>query len=193
MQEVGFAFPRHEGGLEHLAAVAVAGHLAQHLIDGRALLCTRGKIEPAQDGIGLVAGWFEHHPQEFTDIVAQHSHLTRQAKDRDTAGTVRLFVHAVDDLIRETAQEQIEFRARLFVGIKLAVLGLKGHTPSCFASAQAETGEILAETCNQIRFGEQHIDREVDAQHLVDFRQTRPHRCRMRRDCLAGTRHHVFD
>ena len=193
MDEEAFAAPRHEGGGEGGGAVLPGLDRAQHLVDRRAFLRPRGEVEAAQNGVGLVARGFEHPPQEVRDVVAQQRHLARQAEDRDARDAVGFFRQTVGDLVRQAGDEAVELGRDGFMGDGLAVGGLEGGAPDQLAAALAETGEIFAETGDQVGLGEHHINREVDLQPFMQFGQTGAHGFGVAGQRFGAFGHHVLD
>jgi len=173
VQEEALAPPRHQPRLRLAAKAAV--HRAKHLVDRRAFLRARGEVEAAQHRIGLVAGRLEHLAQEIGHRIAQDRHLPRQAEDRDARHAVVFLAQPVDHLVRQARDQRVELLAHPVMRGLLAVLGLEGRAPDLLAAAGAERSKVFAEPGDQVGLGKHHIDREIDLQRLVNFRETGAH------------------
>ena len=88
-------------------------------------------------------------------------------------------MQAVGDLFGQAPDQQVELGRHLADHVLLAVFGLEGRAPDLAAARFGEVAEILGEAGDQVRLGEQRIDREIDLEFLVQFQQALADRHRM--------------
>src|SRR5262249_2427498 len=106
-EEVALARPRIGSGTDLLGAERTRQRPDQ-LVDGRALLRTRGEVEPAQVRIHVVARRLEDLVEEIVDLWLEPRHLRREAEQLHAVLRRRLVLQAVECLLAQAFQQTVE-------------------------------------------------------------------------------------
>ena len=171
------------------------GQRPDQLVDRRALLRSRGEIEAAQGGIGVIARRLENLIEEIEDRPLERAPSAPESRtaERDAFGAGSSCSRSSVSSLRRSSSA-IELVRHLADQVRVLVGGLERRAPDLPPAGFAEIAEIFDEAGDQIGFGEQRIDRKVDLEPLMQLQQPRPDRVGMGRrfrpapasSCLRG-------
>ncbi len=84
-----------------------------------------------------------------------------------------LLLHPLQNTVVQPSQQRVELGAESGDGALLVapVVELKGHAPDLLALLAAQVLEKLGKAGEQVRLGEQHVDRDAQPQLVVKFAQ----------------------
>src|SRR5439155_21285299 len=146
--------PRIGRGRYFLGAKA-PGERADELIDRAALLGAGGEVESPQRCVGVVAGRLENLVEEIVERLLEARHLRRKAEQQYPRIGRRLVLQAIELLLAQALQQQIELNRHLADQIARLVVGLEGRAPDLLAAGLVEITEIFDESGHQVALGEQ--------------------------------------
>ena len=187
VQEIAAPFA---GQKPRCSAPCPAAHRAQNLINRRPVLRAGGEIKTAQNGPDCLR-LCKHGAQERRHIPFQQGHLFGKVENGDPGGGIRFFYQAVRDLIRQAADQSIEFARYGAMCLFAAVSGLKCRAPDHLAAALVKGSEILAKACDHVRLGKDHIDRHMGLERRVQLGQPGAHRLCVTGQPLGAFRHKI--
>src|SRR5262249_2102906 len=97
--------------------------------------------------------------------------LLREAEDERAPLRIGLLLQPLHHAVVEAPDEELELIGigGNYAALLARLLGREGHAPDLLALLPAEIVEELDETGDEIRLGEQHVDREADAELGIEL------------------------
>ena len=168
------ALLRRQHGLFQLVA---ACHRTEHAVDRRALLGAADEIDAAQQRVGLERRGREDLLDEFLQGRAQARELPRKTVDALAALRIGFGLQAIDEPGVQALQQGVELRSE-FLLPRCGDFEREREAPGRRALFLVERGVGVAEARHQVALGDQQVDRQADAELLVQFLQALAHRLR---------------
>ncbi|MCY1505164.1 hypothetical protein D9M68_393610 [compost metagenome] len=155
----------------------IALEMAGHLIEGLAALRTAGEVHPARHDPGLEFRRGEDIAQEMAQDGLQAGELLRQHVGQRAPRRIALGRHHLGQGVIQAPLQQGVLGVKGLVQIEAGLLRARvrqREPPYLRKLVAAERREILLEAREKIGLGDQHVDRERDAQLLAQFLEPAP-------------------
>ena len=153
-------------------------HAGEQTVDRGAGLSGTGQIDTAQHRWRLVAGDRERRIEKALQRRHQRRDLGRKRLDHGATFGIALRFQPVERSTLEALDEQGDLASGTLARSRSRGPQRKREAPHLLAGSLIEVAEHLAETRDQIRFGDQQIDGKVEAQSIAELSQAAPYRLR---------------
>src|SRR5206468_4522060 len=137
-------------------------------VDGASFLGAAREVDPAQDERRIELRRRESRVDELDEAIAEKRELLREAVEQRAPRRIALLLEALRQPIVETPLEALQF-GRQRGGLEPILAVAQREAPRLRALLLAECREVLAEAGEEVGLRHQHVDRNADAELLVEL------------------------
>ena len=168
-QEIATSLLRPQRGRPRRIDAEAPRHHAGQSIDRRPLLRAGGQVHAAQQRRRVEARSAERFGEELGQWSGQAGNLGGEAGDQRASIRASLCLEPVKQTLVQSLDQQLEFRAEQRGGAGFGLGQRERRAPDLAASLAVEIVEEFGEPRDQVRLGEQRVDRHTHAQFVVEF------------------------
>src|SRR5215471_18499778 len=124
----------------------------------------------------MIAGRLENLIEEIEDRPLERGHLSREPVEQHAVAWGWLLLQPVSEFAVEPLDELVKLCGDIADEVARLVVGLERCAPRLAAAWIGQIGEVLGEARDQVALGEYRIDRKIDLEAFMQFKQPRPDR-----------------